>query len=147
MLFPLILIVFFVVAPIVGRRIRNERFVQNAPKIYGTVTSSYPTGNYFNGIPQIILTLKYSIDGVEYEGCASQYTNMIYCLGTTVPIRVNPKNPVDCSIASTRWKKHYRQIRGRLAWTLKAMERFICLIKTGRMSRPIVPVKTLPLYE
>lgn len=98
----LILILLLVIIPFLGRIVRNEQFLSNGIKTFGTVTNSYPTGVFLKGIPQQHITLSYVIDGVSYTGCAVLFVERIFYLGMVIPIRVNPKNLVDCSIIMTR---------------------------------------------
>lgn len=98
----LLSLLIFIVIPFAGRLMRNEQFKNKGINTFGTVTNSYPTGFSLNGIPQLEVTLSYTINGVNYEGCATLFTERIFYLGVVVPIRVNPENLIDCSIVITK---------------------------------------------
>ena len=98
----LLTLLVFIVIPFVGRLMRNEQFINKGINTLGTVTNSFPTGFSQNGIPQIEITLSYTINGVLYEGCATLFTKRIFYLEMVVPIRVNPNNLIDCSIVTTK---------------------------------------------
>ena len=98
-----VLLILFVMIPLTGRFLKNEKFKKNGIKTYGTVTNSYPTGAMFFGVPQMQITLKYKVGEKTYEGCATFFTRRILQLGFSVPIAVNPKNFYECSILSSKF--------------------------------------------
>ena len=96
-----LLFVVFVIIPLTTKIWNNQRFAKNGIETFGTVTNSYFTGFVFQGRRQEVVNLKYTINGKTYEGCATLFTGQIYYSGVVVPIKVNPKDPLDCSIVLT----------------------------------------------
>ena len=89
---------------VIGRFMRNEIFLNDWIQAYGTITNAFPTGGSYMGIPQVEIMLKYEISGKTYEGCTTLLTrhNYYFPLGIVVPIRVNPKDLLNCTLITTK---------------------------------------------
>ena len=85
---------------VVARFFINERFVKSGIRAFGKIISANPTGYILLGIPQIMVTLSYTIDDKEYQGVAFMYTKRVYIPEMTVRVAVNPKNLNECCILS-----------------------------------------------
>lgn len=103
-LIPIFLFLLFVMIAFVGWMMRDEGLKKGWLKTFGTVTNAFPTGLSYLGVPQEQITLKYDIDGVSYEGCTTLFTHRIYTytIGVVIPVKVNPKNLLDCRIISIK---------------------------------------------
>ena len=89
---------FFAVFILVRMMMKNDNEIKNGIQTTGTVTDVFPTGVVRGGTQQVSIGLKYEIDGISYHGHAFIFTHRMFYMGVVVPIMVNPKDLLACSI-------------------------------------------------
>ncbi|MCL1917002.1 MAG: DUF3592 domain-containing protein [Peptococcaceae bacterium] len=82
----------------------HSEAVKNGPLVIGTIVSVTQTGTYYNNNPQLEVTLRFVTDeGQEITASDRKIVALIdlaqFQKGARVPLRYNPENPEDITMA------------------------------------------------